>query len=113
MLQNFLAIELDMPPEFNPAAKSEVERGLEARTEALAFLVLGLLRASKINPAASREMVDTFAFMKDTLADPAMNRTLEHRRVCESTYAEMLLLAWGSEDSAAFGHVPSVATNPA
>jgi len=69
---------------------------LEARVEALEFLVLGMLRGIGSNGPCKRSMLEMWRLMAGVLEDPDLELSRAYRRECKLAFAERVLLAWGS-----------------
>ena len=74
-------------------------KSLEARIEALEFIVLGVLRASKDNPICKRSVIDTFELLDKVLETPEMKQSEEYCKACRMAYADAIMLAWGDVES--------------
>lgn len=85
-----------MPP--NQPALSQT-KALEARVEALEFLVLGLLRAHRENAVCKASVIDTFKLMDQLLAQPEMKKRPAYQLECKMHYADAVVLTWCDEDS--------------
>lgn len=83
-----------------PLNKPPLSQGkaLEARVEALEFLVLGLLRAHRENAVCKASVVDTFKLMDQLLAQPEMKKRPAYQLECKMHYADAVVLTWCASD---------------
>ncbi|GGD57716.1 hypothetical protein [Pseudoxanthomonas indica] len=75
--------------------KLEHVKSLEARVEALEFIVLGLLRGSRDNPTCKRSVIATFELLDKVLEAPEMRQKKAYRDACRMAFSEAIMLAWG------------------
>lgn len=80
----------------NPPNESKLSqtKALEARVEALEFLVLGLLRAHRENAVCKQSVIDTFQLMNLLLAQPEMRKRSAYQLECKMHYADAVVLTW-------------------
>lgn len=84
----------------NPPSKSALSpsKALEARVEALEFLVLGLLRAHRENAVCKASVIDTFRLMDQLLTQPEMQKRPAYQLECKMHYADAVVLTWCDEN---------------
>ena len=82
-----------------PPPKSELSytKSLEARIEALEFLVLGLLRGNRESPTCKESVVNTFRLLDELLAQPEMKKQPTYQLECKMHYADAVVLTWCEE----------------
>lgn len=68
---------------------------MEARIDALEFLMLGVLRGIGNNSPCKRSMLEISRLMVEVLEDPKLQLKRAYKRECRLAFAERVLLAWG------------------
>lgn len=71
---------------------------LEARVDALEFLMLGVLRGIGNNCPCKRSMLEMWRLMFEVFEDPELDLKRAYKRECKLSFAERLLLAWGDSE---------------
>jgi hypothetical protein len=82
-----------------PKSALSYTKSLEARIEALEFLVLGLLRGNRESGACKMSVVSTFLLMDELLALPELKKQPAYQLECKMHYADAVVLTWCDEDS--------------
>jgi|GEM_PF-3787761 len=95
-----------------PPPKSELSyaKSLEARVEALEFLLLGLLRANRENDTCKASIVNTFRLLDELLAQPEMKKRPAYQLECKMHYADAVVLTWCEEADPRFAEFDSTPT---
>lgn len=85
-----------------PARESlTTTEALEARVDALEFLMLGVLRGVGNNGQCKRSMLEMWRLMVEVFEDSELDLNRAYKRECKLAFAERLLLAWGDFESKA------------